>query len=29
MRYVLYYVLMIAALRFNCLALDTRRRAAG
>jgi hypothetical protein len=24
---VLYYVLMIAALRFNCLALDTRRSA--
>ena len=28
MHYVLYYVLMIAALRFNCFALDTRRSAA-
>ena len=25
MHYVLYYCLMIAALRFNCFALDTRR----
>ena len=26
MHYVLYYVLMIAALRYNALALDTRKR---
>jgi len=25
MHYVLYYCLMIAAIRYNCLALDTRR----
>jgi thiosulfate dehydrogenase [quinone] large subunit len=25
MHYVLYYCLMIAAIRFNCVALDTRR----
>ena len=28
MHYVLYYSLMIAGLRFNCFALDTRRAAA-
>lgn len=27
MHYVLYYALMIAALRYNCFALDTRRTA--
>jgi len=26
MHYVLYYCLLIAAIRYNCLALDTRRR---